>query len=170
MPGKVSPPPSGDGIQKRAHKLTKQINKMHTQPPAQMLNDPRVTNEYPAVLVPKDKFDNTFATRQRNAQQNPFTGAGPGVPGGTVVQQRITKDDVDYQKRKQQVVNRLRYQKWLYNNINMKGPHEGNLNLIFCYLLIFIFYFSLVTYMYCVQWRWQEEREYWTITTKQENR
>lgn len=113
-------PPKGEGQQARAHNLTSHVNSMRTQPAVQIQDPARgVTNDFPYQAIPRDKYDDTFATKQRNTQANPYTGTQ------VQFQQRVTPDDVAYQKRKQEVVNNLRYQKWLVNNIKMEDPVSG---------------------------------------------
>lgn len=118
---KVDNPPKGEGIQAKAHKITNDVNSMQTQPPTQLTYPgQRFTNQFPANMIPKDSYDDTFAMKQRNAAVNPINGAT-----NTQTVQRITQEDVEYQKRKAQVANNLRYQSWLVNNINMADPKQG---------------------------------------------
>lgn len=118
---KVDNPPKGEGIQAKASKITKDVNSMQTQPPVQVdYQGANFTNQFPANLIPKDPYDDTFAMKQRNVAVNPISG-----DTNTQTVQRLTKDDVEYQKRKAQVANNLRYQTWLTNNINMADPKQG---------------------------------------------
>ena len=118
---KVDNPPKGEGIQAKAHKITKDVNSMQTQPPTQLnYAGENFSNQFPANLIPKDPYDDTFAMKQRNVAVNPITG-----DRNTRTVQRITAEDVEYQKRKAQVANNLRYQTWLVNNINMADPKQG---------------------------------------------
>jgi hypothetical protein len=115
-------PPDGSEVQPRAAKITRQINKYQTQPPAKLLDaDDKVTNEFPAVLVPRDPYDDTFATKARNAQQNPYT----GEPVQFI--QELTAEDIAYQKRKQEDVNKLRYDSWFMSTLDMSNPVEVQL-------------------------------------------
>lgn len=111
-------PPSGSEVQSKASKITNDINSMTTQPPVQLDHqDPaEISNQFPAMLVPKDPYDDTYAMKQRNAQNNPYT----GTP--TQFVQTIDKETIDYQKRKADVVNNLRYQTWLTNCVDLADP------------------------------------------------
>lgn len=112
-------PPKGTEQQAKAAKITSEINAMDTQPPVTLQRqDPQMTNEFPANLVPRDPYDDTYALKQRNASSNPFTGKEVQFT------QEITKEDLDYQKRKQEVVNNLRYKTWLTNCIDMTDPAQ----------------------------------------------
>lgn len=113
-------PPKGSEQQAKAAKITSEINSMQTQPPVQLPteNDDNYTNQFPANLVPKDSYDDTFAMKQRNAAADPYTGRPVQFT------QEITKEDLDYQKRKQEVVNNLRYKTWLTNAIDMSDPAQ----------------------------------------------
>jgi len=113
-------PPKGSEQQAKAAKITSEINSMQTQPPVQLptQNDDNYTNQFPANLIPKDSYDDTFAMKQRNATADPYTGQPVQFT------QEITKEDLDYQKRKQEVVNNLRYKTWLTNAIDMSDPAQ----------------------------------------------
>ena len=94
---------------------------MQTQPPVQLgYQGPNFTNQFPANLIPKDSYDDTYALKRRNAAVNPISGET-----NTQTIQRLTREDIEYQKRKAQVANNLRYQTWLINNINMADPKQG---------------------------------------------
>ena len=119
---KVDAPPKGVEQQARAAKLTRDVNSMQTQPPVQLPHKERAfSNNFPANYIPRDSYDDAFAMKQRNTANNPFVG------GETETVMRITGDDVEYQKRKAQVANNLRYQAWLINNIDMTDPKQGTL-------------------------------------------
>jgi len=111
-------PPKGAGQQAKAHTITKEINSMHTQPPIQLPEQDQdgFSNNFPANLIPQDSYDDTYAMKQRNAVKNPYNGEP------TQFVQEISKEDIDYQKRKQEVVNNLRYKQWLINTIDMTDP------------------------------------------------
>lgn len=116
-------PPKGTEQQARAESITNEINSMQTQPPISLDvkggadgNGSAISNQFPAMLIPRDPYDDTFAMKQRNAEHNPYTGTK------TVFQQEITKEDLDYQKRKQEVINNVRYKTWLTNCIDMSDP------------------------------------------------
>lgn len=119
----VPEPPKGREQQARAAKLTKDINSMQTQPPIQIPHQTNDTNNWPYTAIPRDAYDDDFATKQRNTMKNPYT----GKPTTTVM--HITKDDLEYQKRKAQVANNLKYQTWLINNIDMTDPKQGTSSL-----------------------------------------
>lgn len=118
-------PPQGREQQARAHNTTAAINSMQTQPAVQITENDSgsgpISNEFPAQLVPRDEYDDVYAIKQRNAARNPYTGAP------TQFVQEITKEDLDYQKRKQEVVNQLRYKKWLADAIDMSDPNAVSL-------------------------------------------
>lgn len=120
--GKVDTPPKGEGVQAKATKITKDVQSMNTQPPVQLDHGrgDAFSNNFPAMMIPKDPHDSAFAMKSRNTARNPING---GAPVQTL--QYITKDDEDFQKRKGEVVNNLKYQTWLTNNINLTNPKEG---------------------------------------------
>lgn len=113
-------PPKGSEQQAKAAKITGEINSMQTQPPVQLptQNDDNYTNQFPANLIPKDPYDDTYDLKRRNAAADPYTGRP------VQFQQEITKEDIDYQKRKAEVVNNLRYKTWLTNAIDMSDPAQ----------------------------------------------
>ncbi len=93
---------------------------MQTQPPIQIPHySDDFENNFPANLVPRDPYDDVYFTKSRNAQSNIYT----GKPTTTV--HKLTKEDIEYQKRKAAVTNNLRYQTWLLNAIDMKNPKSG---------------------------------------------
>lgn len=115
-------PPKGTEQQAKAEAITNEINSMQTQPPITLDvqggadgTAGQITNQFPAMLVPRDPYDDTFAMKQRNVERNPY-GAE------TIFTQELTKEDLDYQKRKQEVVNNIRYKTWLTNCIDMSDP------------------------------------------------
>lgn len=115
-------PPKGSEQQAKAEAITNEINSMQTQPPIQLPlqggadgNGPEISNQFPAMLVPRDPYDDTFAMKQRNVETNPYGGK-------TMFTQELTKEDLDYQKRKQEVANNIRYKTWLMNCIDMSDP------------------------------------------------
>lgn len=116
-------PPKGTEQQARAESITNEINSMQTQPPIALDvqggpegDKGQITNQFPAMLVPRDPYDDTFAMKARNAASNPYTGSP------VQFHQEITKEDLDFQKRKQEVVNNVRYKTWLTNCIDMSDP------------------------------------------------
>lgn len=115
-------PPKGTEQQARAEAITNDINSMQTQPPMQLPTEQdgtnTLTNQFPANLVPRDPYDDTYALKKRNVDNNPY-GVGKDQ---TIFTQEITKEDLDYQKRKAQVVNNLRYKTWLMNCLDMADP------------------------------------------------
>jgi hypothetical protein len=113
--------PKGEGQQAKATAITKNINRHHTQPPFRLRPD--VTNEFPAHLIPMDAYDDVAALKKRIGGENPIN--GKKGQKGVQYQARITKDDIDYLKRKQEVTNKLRYQKWLLSTIDMSDPVQG---------------------------------------------
>lgn len=115
-------PPKGIEQQAKAEAITNEINSMQTQPPITLDvqggadgTAGQISNQFPAMLVPRDPYDDTFAMKQRNVERNPY-GAE------TIFTQELTKEDLDYQKRKQEVVNNIRYKTWLTNCIDMSDP------------------------------------------------
>lgn len=122
--GKVDAPPKGREQQARASAITKHVNSMQTQPPITLQHAyaNRFTNNFPANLVPRDHYDDTASVKSRNTAQNPYSN-NPEHAVKTVM--KLTKDDIEYQKRKAAVVNNLRYQTWLVNNIDMANPKAG---------------------------------------------
>lgn len=126
---KVDNPPKGAEQQARAAKVTKDVDSMQTQPPITLQHQEgnKFTNNFPYNAIPRDPYDDTYAMKARNTEVNPYTGAGKGGKDGTETVMRITKEDVEYQKRKAQVANNLRYQTWLINNIDMTNPKQGKL-------------------------------------------
>lgn len=116
-------PPKGTEQQARAAKITNEIDSMQTQPPVQLPreDDAGATANFPAMLIPRDTYDDTYAQKARNAapRGNPYNPAQP-----VQFVQEITKEDLDYQKRKQEVVNNLRYKTWLTNAIDMSDPAQ----------------------------------------------
>lgn len=121
---KVDNPPKGEGIQAKASKITSDVNSMDTQPPVQLPHKEgdKFGNNFPANYIPKDPYDDKFAMKQRNAARNPIS-----REENTTTIARITQEDVEYQKRKAQVANNLRYQTWLLNNIDMSDPKQGKI-------------------------------------------
>lgn len=115
-------PPKGTEQQAKAESITNEINSMQTQPPITLQvdggangNEGDITNQFPAMLVPRDPYDDTFALKHRNVRENPYGGR-------TMFTQELTKEDLDYQKRKAEVVNNIRYKTWLTNCIDMSDP------------------------------------------------
>lgn len=118
--GKVDAPPKGREQQARAKAITKDINSMQTQPPIQVPHSSdNFTNNFPANLVPRDAYDDVAFTKERNTKANMYTG------NPVITVHKLTKEDIDYQKRKAAVTNNLRYQTWLLNAIDMKNPKSG---------------------------------------------
>lgn len=121
--GKVDAPPKGREQQARASAITKHINSMQTQPPIALQHkDKKFTNNFPANLVPKDSYDSTFDMKRRNTMSNPYSDKKEEQ---IVTVQKLTPEDIAYQKRKAAVTNNLRYQTWLINNIDMANPKAG---------------------------------------------
>lgn len=114
-------PPKGSEQQAKAAKITKEIDSMQTQPPVQLNHeqsgDKEFSNQFPANLVPRDPYDDVYAQKKRNVEKNPYGGTTQFV-------QTLDKEDLAYQKRKQEVVNNLRYKTWLTNCIDMTDPAQ----------------------------------------------
>lgn len=118
-------PPRGEGQQAKAHATVSSINQYQTHPAQQLPheedNGKDFSNQFPAQYFPRDPYDDTAELKGRNIAKNPYT----GVPATVVTE--LTKEDLDYQKRKQDDLDNFVYKSWLYNTIDMTDPAQVQL-------------------------------------------
>lgn len=92
------------------------------QQPGQRLNPEldKVGNEFPARFVPKDEYDNKFAVKMEQLQQDTnMYGKNPQV------HMTIDKEDIDYIERKRATSNYLVWRQWLKSTIDFSDPVQG---------------------------------------------
>jgi len=110
-------PLQGLDAQARASSLASEIESHRTQPPVKISDD--TTNEFPAMLVPKDPYDSVWQQKQQNIAQNPF-----GAQDKVQFVQEITPEDLAYQRRKADVLENIQFEKWLHSVIDMSNPAQ----------------------------------------------
>ncbi len=92
------------------------------QQPGQRLNPEldKVGNEFPARFVPKDEYDNKFAVKMEQLDENTnMYGKNPQV------HMSIDKEDIDYIERKRATSNYLVWRQWLKSTIDFSDPVQG---------------------------------------------
>jgi len=128
----VKEPRAGER-QQIADNWDRKINKLRGAPPIQIgaegdhVGDPnrsaRLENEFPARLIPKDKRDEYILDKEDayKFENRKATAAGDQ----TVVTRSVGQEDVEYLRRKRANVNRLQYEHWLTQAIDLSDPTQG---------------------------------------------
>lgn len=123
--GSVLSTPRGDigtSQQARADSLDARMQSRIDQPAIQVgpSYDGKEYANFPAKLIPKDNYDNVYATKWEQLN-DPMYGEA-NVPKLTMP---ITREDIDYVERKRKVQEKLKFDNWMAHVIDLSNPTEG---------------------------------------------
>lgn len=115
------------GQQAKADKHEAYMQSTIQQPPIQVTSEKERPDtgkpDFPARLVPRDPYDATF--QEKKEQVNGKTSIFSGDGTQHVINHTMTPQDYDYIQRKRNVQNRLAFEQWMVNAIDLTDPVQG---------------------------------------------
>jgi hypothetical protein len=111
--------------QARADGLESRMNSRLDQPAIQVgpNRDDRGYANFPAKLIPKDPYDNTYATKYEQLNDPMYQGAGHD--GKPQLVMPITQEDIAFSERKRKIQEKLKFDNWMATVIDLSNPTEG---------------------------------------------
>ena len=109
------------GRQQVSDRWSERLDDIAGAPPISL--ESGATNEFPARLVPKDSRDRYVEAKELayKIENEKAKSAGDKQ----VVNRTLTDADVDYAQRKRNILNRLQYDHWLTQSIDLNDPTQG---------------------------------------------